>query len=406
MINLERLNSGLSIVTEAMPAVRSASVGIWIGTGSREEPKELGGASHFLEHLLYKGTTTRSSKQIAEDLDSVGGDSNAFTSREHTAFYVRLLADDIELGLDILCDILCDPALREDDVELERLVILEEIFMHADEPSELAWERCFQACYGDHSLGRDVQGSAETVSTMTRDSIRSFWSEHYGFENMVVAVAGAIDHERIVEGVQKRMNLSSAKPPERIAPGEFVASREWTHRPIEQANVVMAMPAFGRKDERRWALALLNHVLGGGLSSRLFQEIRENRGLVYSIGCDWSGFSDAGLISTSFGTSPDKVDTVIDLVNEQYKRISESGIAARELELARANLKAETLLAYEDSGSRMARLANSTLYQGHVMEIDEVLEKMLAVSLDDIGVLAADIFAGPQIVSIVGPEKS
>ncbi len=317
---------GLSLTTERMEDARSVCIGFWVGTGSRDEHDGEAGASHFLEHLLFKGTADRSPSAIAEAVDEVGGDFNAFTTKEYTSFYIRLLAEDLALGLDILSDIMWRPALRASDLDAERLVILDEILMHADEPADEAAEQSSALLFPDHPLGREVLGTQESVAAMTPERIREFFSLHYRPGNMVVAVAGDVDHSSVAEGLSARF----AGPPggmtaERHPPEDKVEPLGVIRRATEQTHLVLASRSVDRSDPRRYALAVLNHVLGGGLSSRLFQEIRERRGLAYSVWSERVAYHDAGTVSVGMGTAPEHVAEVLDIVTSELAMLGSAG---------------------------------------------------------------------------------
>jgi len=404
VIRAERLDCGVRLVTERMPDARSASVGVWVGTGSRDEPPALSGASHFLEHLLFKGTTTWSSSAIAEAVDEVGGDMNAFTTKEYTAFYVRTLSEDVGLGLDVLGAIMTDPALAPDDVDSERSVIMDEILMHADEAADFAAEQCTAALFGPHPLGREVLGTASTVGRLEAPEIRGFFDHHYRAGNFVVAAAGDVVHDVLVAEVERRFrDRSGGGPPERQAPGPPRPSLVVTRRPTEQVQLVLGVRGPGRHDETRWAFAVLNHVLGGGMSSRLFQEIRERRGLAYSVWSERTHYDEEGSLTVHVGTAPEHAHEVLALVVDELDRIGGSGITERELAVAKGHLRAETLLSLEDSGTRMSRIGSSLLLHGHVLTVDEVLARVAAVSLEDVGALAARLACAPRALSVVGP---
>ena len=404
MIRTDRLASGLTVVTEDMAEARSVCIGFWVGTGSRDESSELAGSSHFLEHLLFKGTDERSASAIAESVDEVGGDFNAFTTKEYTSFYIRLLAEHVDLGLDILSDIMWRPSLRPADLDAERQVILDEILMHADEPSDEAAEQSSATLFPDHPLGREVLGTESSVSDMTADRIRTFFDEHYLPGNMVVAVAGALDHEAVVAGLDQRAGRSGGGvTPTRTAPDERVTPLAVTRRATEQAHVVLAARSVDRNDPSRYALAVLNHVLGGGLSSRLFQEIRERRGLAYSVWSERVAYVDAGFLSVGLGTGPEHVAEVLDIVTEELARLGADGITERELAIAKGNLRAETLLACEDSGARMSRIGAGMLLHGEVLTVDEVLARVEALTLADVHEAARAVVAAPRTLSVVGP---
>jgi predicted Zn-dependent peptidase len=404
MIRTEMLPSGLSLATERMEDARSVCIGFWVGTGSRDEDPGEAGASHFLEHLLFKGTDDRSSSAIAEAVDEVGGDFNAFTTKEYTSFYIRLLAEHLSLGLDILSDIMWCPALRPDDLDAERQVILDEILMHADEPSDEASEQSSAALFPDHPLGREVLGSQESVSAMTADRIREFFGLHYRPGNMVVAVAGDLDHAAVAEGLESRFaGQPGGRTPVRQPPGDKVEPLRVVRRSTEQAHLVLACRSVNRSDPRRYALAVLNHVLGGGLSSRLFQEIRERRGLAYSVWSERVAYHDAGTVSVGMGTAPEHVPEVLDIVSAELALLGAEGITERELMIAKGNLRAETLLACEDSGARMSRIGAGLLLHGEILTVDEVLARVEALTLEEIHGAAEELVAAPRTLSVVGP---
>jgi predicted Zn-dependent peptidase len=404
MIRTEVLPSGLSLVTERMDDARSVCIGFWVGTGSRDEGEGDAGASHFLEHLLFKGTADRSPSAIAEAVDEVGGDFNAFTTKEYTAFYIRLLAEHLPLGLDILCDIMWRPALRSLDLDAERLVILDEILMHADEPADQAAEQSSAALFPDHPLGREVLGSQESVSDMTSERIRQFFELHYRPGNMVAAVAGDLDHAQVAAGLEERFaGRSGGATPDRLPPGDKVEPLRVSHRGTEQTHLVLASRSVDRSDPRRYSLAVLNHVLGGGLSSRLFQEIRERRGLAYSVWSERVAYHDAGSVSVGMGTAPEHVAEVLDIVSSELSHLGAEGITERELMIAKGNLRAETLLACEDSGARMSRIGAGLLLHGEVLSVDEVLARVEALTLDEVHAAAVELVGAPRTLSVVGP---
>jgi len=404
MICTDRGPSGLTVVTEVMSEARSVCIGFWVGTGSRDESDGLAGASHFLEHLLFKGTADRSASAIAEAVDEVGGDFNAFTTKEYTSFYIRLLAEHVDLGLDILSDIMWRPALRPDDLDAERQVILDEILMHADEPADEAAEQSSAILFPDHALGREVLGTESSVSSMTPDRIRSFFESHYLPGNMVVAVAGDLEHDAVVAGLSERAgDTRGGATPTRAAPGCRVEPIRVTRRTSEQAHVVVAARSVDRNHPSRYALAVLNHVLGGGLSSRLFQEIRERRGLAYSVWSERVAYQDSGFLSVGLGTAPEHVPEVLRIVTGELGALGADGVTERELAIAKGNLRAETLLACEDSGARMSRIGAGMLLHGEVLSVDEVLGRVDAVSLEDVHAAAQELAAAPRTLSVVGP---
>jgi predicted Zn-dependent peptidase len=404
VIRTEVLECGARLVTESMAEARSVTVGVWVGTGSRDEDDAHSGASHFLEHLLFKGTETWSAADIAESVDEIGGDMNAFTTKEYTAFYIRLLADDLPLGLDVLGAIMTEPALRVDDIDAERQVILDEILMHADEPADFAAEQCTAAMFPGHPLGREVLGTPSSVQALEQLEIRSFFDTHYRAGNLVIAAAGDVDHKRLAVEVEARFGgRSGGVSPPRIAPVGSGQALTVHDRPTEQVHLVLGMPCSGRHSPERWPLAVLNHVLGGGISSRLFQEVRERRGLAYSIWSERIHYEEVGTMSVSVGTAPEHAREVLALVHAELDRMGESGVTARELAVAKGHLRAETLLSLEDSGARMSRIGSSLLLHGHVLDVDEVLSKVDAVTVHDVAAVAATLAAQTRTLSVVGP---
>jgi len=404
MIESTVLPSGMTLVTDVMPEVRSACIGFWVGTGSRDEGEGEAGISHFLEHLLFKGTPSRSARSIAEDTDAVGGDMNAYTTKEYTTFYMRLLAENLDLGLDILSDIMWNPALRPDEVDAERQVILEEVLMHRDEPADVVYENLSTAVFGDHPLGREVLGLPEVITSVSVEGIRKFCDHHYRPGNIVVAAAGDIDHELLAKGLEDRFSgLSGGKTPIRSAPGPTTQQLTVERRDTEQAHVVLGMRGSSRRDPERYALSILNHALGGGLSSRLFQKVREERGLCYSIGSDRVSYADAGLLSISVSTSPENVEEVLTIIKGELEDLAEHGIDDRELELAKGHIKADTLLSLEDSGARMSRLGAGMLLQGEVVPPDEAIRHIVEVTREDVANIAAKVLREPRVLAVVGP---
>jgi len=404
LIQSSVLPSGIRLVTETMADVRSVAVAFWVGSGSRDESDELAGASHFLEHLLFKGTATRSAAAIAESLDEVGGDCNAFTTKEYTTFYIRLLAEHLPLGLDILSEIMWDPALRQSDVDAERTVILDEILMHADEPADLAAEQWQAALFPGHALGRDTLGTAATVGDLSASDIRGFFDHHYRPANMVVSVAGDCTHEGVAADLERRFaGGSGGAAPTRTAPGPDTVPLQIVRRPTEQAHVVYGMRSVSRLDERRWALSVLNHVLGGGLSSRLFQKVREERGLAYSVWSERAAYADAGSLAVVVGTAPEHVSEVLRIIAGELEALAIDGITERELAVAKGNIRAEMLLSGEDSGARMSRIGASTLLHGSVQSVDDVLAHIEAVGREDVAAVAKEVVLAPRTLSAVGP---
>ena len=400
------LGSGLRLVTERLPALRSAAVGFWVGTGSRDEPDALAGASHFLEHLLFKGTARRTAVEIAEAVESVGGDMNAFTAQEVTSYYVRVPDSSLPLALDILSDIVWSPALRDEDVESERQVILEEIRMRDDTPDDLVHDLFSDAMFPDHPIGRHVIGSPATVNAMTRTEIAGFHARHYHPSNVVVAVAGNIDHDEVAELVERALvGVEGSRPPRSHHDGtpgpRPVAVLE---RPTEQTHVVLGMRALRRDDPDRFALTVLNQVLGGGMASRLFQEVREQRGLAYSVFSYRAAFEETGAFAIYAGTSPDRVPELLEVLDSQLGRVvADGGVTERELEAAKGHLTGSLSLSLESSSSRMHRLGRNELMLNEIPTLDELVEEIERVTADDIARVVERVVAAPaRSVAAVG----
>jgi predicted Zn-dependent peptidase len=403
-VEVAQLDCGLTVVTERMPDVRSVTVGFWVGTGSRDEEPEAAGASHFLEHLLFKGTEQRSARRIAEDIDEVGGDMNAFTTKEYTTFYVRLLAENLDLGLDILSDIMWAPAFRPDEVEAERQVILEEILMHADEPADLVFEVIGQALFPGHPLGREVLGDELTVRAMSRDHIAKFHSHHYRPGNIVVAAAGDLRHDEVQEALARRFKgLEGGLAPDRLAPSPSVEPSLVLQRPTEQAHLVVGMRALDRNAENRQVLTIIDHILGGGMSSRVFQSIRESRGLAYSVYSYRSAFEGSGALAVYAGTTPSSAKEVLGLINEELDKMLADGISARELSMAKSHLKGASALGLEDSAARMSRIGRSQLISGQVLTVEELDARLDAVTMDDVNEVISLVIGAPRVTAAVGP---
>jgi predicted Zn-dependent peptidase len=406
-IRRTQLESGLRVVTESMPSLRSAAVGCWVGTGSRDEPDQLAGASHFLEHLLFKGTERRTAAEVAEDIESVGGDMNAFTAQELTAYYVRVPDEQLSLAVEILSDILWSPALRAEDVDAERHVILEEIHMHDDSPEDLVHDVFADAVFPEHPIGREVIGSPKTIEAMTPADIADFHALHYRPANVVVAAAGNVDHDDVVALVEAGLADAAGGRPDRASydgePGpRSVAVLE---RDTEQAHVVLGMRSLRRNDPDRYALTVLNQAFGGGMSSRLFLEVREQRGLAYSVYSYRAAFEETGALAVSAGTSPERVDELLGVVDAQLERlVADGGVSDRELAAAKGHLRGSLALSLESSSSRMHRLGQSELTLGEVPTLDELVAKVDAVEADDVARVVERVVAGDaRTLAVVGP---
>ncbi len=387
-----------------MPGALSVSTGVWVGVGARDEPDALSGVSHFLEHLLFKGTADRSAKSIAEAVDRVGGDMNAFTSKEVTAYYTRLPASKWQLAVELLGAVLSEPALRNDDVEIEREVILEELGMDEDAHDDKAMTVLAQSLFPDHPLGRETAGERATVEAITPDDVRSFFNQWYRPSNMVVAFAGAVDHEEAVAEVQRQFTSSSVgQAPVRHAPTNPARSLAVVRRKSEQAHLAVGLPGLSRDAGEREAIDIASYVLGGGPSSRLFDEVREKRGLAYSIYAGHASYSDTGALTVYAGTSPAHLGEVLGLVSREIDTMAANGITNDELDIARGYLAGSYVLGLEDSASRMSRLAGHVLARGRVRPVDEQIARYEAVTSADVAAVCRQVLGAKRSLTVVGP---
>jgi predicted Zn-dependent peptidase len=403
---LTETDAGVRVVTERMPSVRSAALGMWLGVGSRDEEDVEHGCSHFLEHLLFKGTRRRSARRIAEELDAVGGEMNAFTSKEVTCFYARVLDRDLELAVDVLGDMLVDARNAEPDVEAERDVVRSEIDIHLDSPDDLAQSDFMESVLGDHPLAREILGTDDGIAGMGRDTIDAYYRQHYRPGNLVVAVAGHVDHDAVVSLVDEHvadLGRPGGRTIERTTPAPVVpGAPQVRHRPTEQVHVVLGGRGVAQDDERRHALRVLNVILGGGMSSRLFQEIREARGLAYSTYSFVSSHTDVGVYGAYAGTTPSKVDEVLSLMRAELDGLADA-VSAEEVERAKGSLRGGIVLGLEDPGSRMSRMGKLVSTGADLVGIDEAIARVDAVDLDAVRAVARDIVAAPRHLSVVGP---
>ncbi|GAA0722196.1 insulinase family protein [Dactylosporangium roseum] len=404
------LPNGLRILTESIPAMRSVSFGVWVGIGSRDETPALSGVSHFLEHLLFKGTKRRSALDISAQIEAVGGETNAFTAKEYTCYYARVLDADLPLAIDVVCDLVTESVLAEADVETERGVILEEIAMHDDEPGDEVHDVFTEAVYGQHPLGRQISGTVASISALSRKQIDGFYHRRYLPSAMVVAAAGNLDHAKVVRDVRAafdRAGLSDpADPMARRARTTRVPSRFGQvvvrTKDTEQAHLVLGCLGYPRQHDNRWAVGALNNVLGGGMSSRLFQQIREQRGLAYSVYSFTSQYSDTGLFGVYAGCAPGKVEEVLDITREELARVAAAGVTDAEVERGKGMLKGAVVLGLEDTGSRMSRLGKGELLYDELLSVDEILRRVDEVTPEMVRQVAADLLARPMSLAVIG----
>ncbi|MEU5422872.1 pitrilysin family protein [Streptomyces sp. NPDC001407] len=408
------LPGGLRIVTETLPSVRSATFGIWANVGSRDETPTLNGATHYLEHLLFKGTSKRSALDISAAIDAVGGEMNAFTAKEYTCYYARVLDTDLPLAIDVVCDMLTGSLIDAADVDAERGVILEEIAMTEDDPGDCVHDLFAHTMLGDTPLGRPVLGTVDTINALSRDRIARFYKKHYDPTHLVVAAAGNVDHAKVVRQVRAAFEKAGALGRTDAAP---VAPRagartirtagrvELLGRKTEQAHVVLGMPGLARTDDRRWALGVLNTALGGGMSSRLFQEVREKRGLAYSVYSYTSGFADCGLFGVYAGCRPSQVHDVLKICRDELDKVASDGLTDEEITRAVGQLSGSTVLGLEDTGALMNRIGKSELCWGDQMSVDDMLARISAVTPDEVRSVARDVLGQRPSLSVIGPLK-
>jgi len=407
------LPSGIRVVTERMPAVQSVSIGVWVGVGARDEQSEQSGVSHFLEHLLFKGTTTRSALEIATAMDAVGGEMNAFTAKEHTCYYANVLASDLPLAVTLLSDLVTEACNTAADLESERTVVLEEIAMRDDEPADAVHDLFSETLFGAAPLGRSVLGSIDSIEALTRGDVDGWYRRRYTIPSIVVTAAGRVQHQEVLDLVAAAFGdrLSGDARPAPLRRGEeavLSAPARRTgllHRRTEQTHLLLGSLGIGRLDERRYAAAVLETAVGGGMSSRLFQEIREKRGLVYSVGSALTHYAGTGSFSVYAGCSPKRVPEVLRLVREELARAAAEGLTGEEVARARGQLKGGMVLGLEDTGSRMSRLGKSELSFGEYLSVREVLGRLDAVTEDDVRGVAADLLARETCLAVVGPYR-
>ena len=407
------LPGGVRVLTEAMPGQRSATIGFWVGVGSRDEAPGQHGSTHFLEHLLFKGTKRRTALEIASAFDEVGGESNAATAKESTCYFARVLDTDLPMAIDVIADMITGAVLDPAEMEQERDVILEEIAMDSDDPTDVAHENFVAAVLGTHPLGRPIGGTPAAIRGVARDSVWEHYRRYYRPDELVITAAGGLEHDVVCRLVVDALHAAGwalepdAAPVERRSTERAeIAGTAGLHvvkRAVEQANIIMGCPTIVATDERRYVMSVLNAVLGGGMSSRLFQEIREKRGLVYSTYSFASSYADAGYFGMYAGCTPTKVRQVLDLLGAELDKLAEGGISDDELRKAVGQLCGGIVLALEDTGSRMSRLGRAELVSGEYQDIDETLRLIKSVTAQEVQDLAKELAAAPRTVTVVGP---
>jgi predicted Zn-dependent peptidase len=407
------LPGGVRVLTEAMPGQRSATIGFWVGVGSRDEAHGQHGSTHFLEHLLFKGTRRRTALEIASAFDEVGGESNAATAKESTCYFARVLDTDLPMAIDVIADMITGAVLDPQEMEQERDVILEEIAMDSDDPTDVAHEHFVAAVLGTHPLGRPIGGTPEAIRAVARDSVWDHYRRYYRPDELVITAAGGLEHDVVCGLVVDALHEAGWS----LEPGAAPVDRRSTERaeitgtaglhvvkrPVEQANIIMGCPTIVATDQRRYVMSVLNAVLGGGMSSRLFQEVREKRGLVYSTYSFASSYADAGYFGMYAGCTPSKVRQVLELLGAELDKLAADGISDDELKKAVGQLCGGIVLALEDTGSRMSRLGRAELVSGEYQDIEETLRQIKGVTVEQVRELARELAAAPRTVTVVGP---
>jgi predicted Zn-dependent peptidase len=406
------LPSGVRILTEQVPSSQSVSVSFSVAVGSRDETNNHFGSTHFLEHLLFKGTKKRTAMDIAVAFDSVGGSSNASTGKEHTSYYAKVQDRALPIAVEVIADMLTSSLIDETEFENERPVILEELAMNDDDPQDVVHEAFSTAVLGDHPLGRPIGGTVETITAVSREAVWEHYQKNYRPQDLVVAAAGSVDHQELIQLVEKGLSEAgwdlglAAKPVPRRLLNPATINRGTTldviHRPISQVNILVGSEGLTVDDPRRYAMGVLNTVLGGGMSSRLFQEIREKRGLAYSVYSFNQGYSDASTFGLYAGCSPAKAQEVTELMIQELEKVAESGITAGELSLAKGNISGSLALKFESNQARMSRLASAEIVSGEFMDLDDTIARFDSVELSEVQQLAQDLVSRKRSIVAVG----
>jgi predicted Zn-dependent peptidase len=403
--DLTTLPNGLRVITETMPSVRSVAIGCWVDTGTRdEELTHEHGASHFLEHLLFKGSEKLSAREVSETFDAIGAESNAFTSKEATCYWTRLLDQDVTTGFDVLSEIIQRPAFRANEIDSERQVVIEEINMNDDDPGDVAFENFSTAAFSDHPLEAAVLGTRDSIRGMTRDDIMGYWERRYGTESLVIAAVGNLVHDDIVGMVEERFGEWDGGAVDHTFQETQPSARvELTRRDTEQAHILIGGKGLKRDDERRFSYQVLNHIMGSGMSSRLFREVREERGLAYSIYAFRLAYADAGAWGVYVGTTPSQTDTALKVIRDELDKVMEEGVTEDELDRAKGSMRGGLALSLEDSNSRMIRLGRDELAGMPHLSTDERLERLEAVTREDVQQVAREMYSAERLIGAVGP---
>jgi predicted Zn-dependent peptidase len=404
-IEMTRLANGVRVITETMPHVRSVSLGIWIGSGSRRETAEQNGISHFIEHMLFKGTTKRSAEAIARSVDSIGGNLDAFTAKELVCFNTKVLDQHLALAFDVLADLVLHPLFHEEDIEKEKGVILEEIKMEADSPDYLVHEIFSSNFWKDHPLGKPILGTRETVKRFDRETLQRFYSQVYEPSNLLVTAAGNTTHAAVVSLVREHFDALAPAPAavRDPIPGTHARIALRNKKALEQVHLCLGVPSYPLPHEERFACYVLNTLLGGGMSSRLFQNIRERQGLAYAVFSELSPYRDTGCLSIYAGTSVESARKVVESILREFRDLKQNQVPAEELRRAKDHLKGSLMLGLESTSSRMSNLARQEMYFGHFFTLDDLADSIEAVSADDVQRIARTFFDTRQIaVTVLG----
>ncbi|HZG86761.1 pitrilysin family protein [Paenibacillus sp.] len=400
-----QLSNGIRVVLENMPTSRSVSFGIWVKTGSRNEAGPSNGISHFIEHMMFKGTERYSAKDIADVFDGIGGNVNAFTSKEYTCYYAKVLDEHVPIAVDVLADMFFRSTLAEEELTKEKNVIIEEISMYEDTPDDIVHDLIAKAAYGDHPLGLPILGTAANLAAMTASDLRRYIETHYGSDTIVISAAGNIG-ESTLELFEKHFGSGAQAPrpsaAEAVQPPAFAGGHHYLRKKTEQNHICIAMPGCSQDDPLLYAMILLNNAIGGGMSSRLFQEVREKRGLAYSIYSYHTSHIDSGLFTVYAGTTPKQTAEVLDLIYDVLADVREHGITPEELRKGKEQMKGSLIIGLESTSSRMTRNGKNELMLGRLYTLDELIERIDSVTMDDVMSLAGRLFGGMCATAMVG----
>lgn len=402
-MNKYTLSNGLRVVVEYIPAVRSVSFGIWVKTGSRNETKDNNGISHFIEHMLFKGTERHTAKDIADLFDGIGGNVNAFTAKEYTCYFAKVLDEHLPIAVDALSDMFFNSQFDANELAKEKNVILEEIAMYEDTPDDKVHDEASRAAFGDHPLAYSILGLKERLADMGADDLKSYMKDRYSIENTVISVAGNVEESKLLELMEKHFgSFANHSEPNAPKAPTFRGQYEFFKKKTEQNHICLSFPGCSNRDSKLYAMILLNNALGGGMSSRLFQEIREKRGLAYSVYSYHMGYADSGLFTIYAGTAPKQTKEVLDLTMEQLHDLSAKGLGEDELHRGKEQLKGSLILSLESTSSRMNRIGKNELMLGYHYTLDELLNRIDQVTMDDIKEVTKRILSVPFSVAMVG----